>query len=221
MALSTEISLEDLVSQFRGLNLNEPETWPIAPRILFMTLSAVLVIGLGWQFYWSGKFDERDAKRTEQGNLKSAYQSKLAQVVNLEALRKQKAEVEQRVAKLELQLPNKTEMDALLADVNHAGIARGLTFDLFRPSGAVIKPYYAEIPVAVKVNGRYHDMALFAADVAALSRIVTLQNISLTGTKDGGMVMETRAEAYRALDAEEQAAQRKANAAGLRRERRR
>lgn len=121
MALSTEISLEDLVSQFRGLNLNEPETWPIAPRILFMTLSAVLVIGLGWQFYWSGKFDERDAKRTEQGNLKSAYQSKLAQVVNLEALRKQKAEVEQRVAKLELQLPNKTEMDALLADVNHAG----------------------------------------------------------------------------------------------------
>ncbi|EFP63981.1 Pilus assembly protein, PilO [Ralstonia pickettii] len=213
MALSTEISLEDLVSQFRGLNLNEPETWPIAPRILFMILSAVLVIGLGWQLYWSGKFDERDAKRTEQANLKSAYQSKLAQVVNLEALRKQKAEVEQRVAKLELQLPNKTEMDALLADVNHAGIARGLTFDLFRPSGAVVKPYYAEIPVAVKVNGRYHDMALFAADVAALSRIVTLQNISLTGTKDGGMVMETRAEAYRALDADEQAAQRKANAA--------
>ena len=213
MALSTEISLEDLVSQFRGLNLNEPETWPIAPRILFMILSAVLVIGAGWQFYWSGKFDERDAKRSEQGNLKSAYQSKLAQVVNLEALRKQKAEVEQRVAKLELQLPNKTEMDALLADVNHAGIARGLTFDLFRPSGAVIKPYYAEIPVAVKVNGRYHDMALFAADVAALSRIVTLQNISLAGTKDGSMVMETRAEAYRALDGDEQAAQRKANAA--------
>jgi type IV pilus assembly protein PilO len=163
MALSTDISLEDLVSQFRGLNLNEPETWPIAPRILFMILAAVLVIVLGWQFYWSGKFDERDAKRTEQEQLKSAYQSKLAQVVNLEALRKQKAEVEQRVAKLELQLPNKTEMDALLADVNHAGIARGLTFDLFRPSAAVVKPYYAEIPVAVKVNGRYHDMALFAA----------------------------------------------------------
>lgn len=125
MALSTELSLEELVGQFRGLNLNEPETWQMAPRILFMIIAAVLVVVLGWQFYWSGKLDERDAKRTEQDQLKSAYQSKLAQVVNLEALRKQKAEVERRVAKLELQLPNKTEMDALLADVNHAGIARG------------------------------------------------------------------------------------------------
>ncbi|MFP3890383.1 type 4a pilus biogenesis protein PilO [uncultured Ralstonia sp.] len=213
MALSTDISLEDLVSQFRGLNLNEPETWPIAPRILFMIVAALLVVALGWQFYWSGKFDERDAKRSEQEQLKSAYQSKLAQVINLEALRQQKVEVERRVAKLELQLPNKTEMDALLADVNHAGIARGLTFDLFRPASAVVKPYYAEIPVAVKVNGRYHDMALFAADVAALSRIVTLQDMSLTGTKDGSMVMEARAEAYRALDPDEQAAQRKAAAA--------
>jgi type IV pilus assembly protein PilO len=213
MALSTDISLEDLVSQFRGLNLNEPETWPIAPRILFMIVAALLVVALGWQFYWSGKFDERDAKRSEQEQLKSAYQSKLAQVINLEALRQQKVEVERRVAKLELQLPNKTEMDALLADVNHAGIARGLKFDLFRPASAVVKPYYAEIPVAVKVNGRYHDMALFAADVAALSRIVTLQDMSLTGTKDGSMVMEARAEAYRALDPDEQAAQRKAAAA--------
>jgi len=212
MALSTDISLEDLAGQFRGLNLSEPETWPIGPRVLFMILAAVVVIGLGWQLYWSGKFDERDAKRTEQESLKSAYRTKLAQVVNLEALRKQKAEVERRVAKLEQQLPNKTEMDALLADVNHAGIARGLTFDLFRPQAAVLKPYYAEIPVSVKVNGRYHDMALFAADVAALSRIVTLQNIILTGTKDGAMIMEARADAYRALDADEQAAQRKANA---------
>jgi type IV pilus assembly protein PilO len=178
-----------------------------------MIVAALLVVALGWQFYWSGKFDERDAKRSEQEQLKSAYQSKLAQVINLEALRQQKVEVERRVAKLELQLPNKTEMDALLADVNHAGIARGLTFDLFRPASAVVKPYYAEIPVAVKVNGRYHDMALFAADVAALSRIVTLQDMSLTGTKDGSMVMEARAEAYRALDPDEQAAQRKAAAA--------
>ena len=213
MALSTEISLEDLVSQFRGLNLNEPETWPIAPRILFMTLSAVLVIGLGWQFYWSGKFDERDAKRTEQGNLKSAYQSKLAQVVNLEALRKQKAEVEQRVAKLELQLPNKTEMDALLADVNHAGVARGLQFELFKPQAAVIKPYFAEIPVNLKVTGRYHDVAQFNADVAALSRIVSMQGLQFTTGKDGGLTMEATAMAYRALDPDEQAAQRKAEAA--------
>ena len=88
MALSTEISLEDVVSQFRGLNLNEPETWPAAPRILFMILAAVVVIGLGWQLYWSGKFDERDAKRNEQQTLKSAYQSKLAQVVNLDARRR-------------------------------------------------------------------------------------------------------------------------------------
>jgi type IV pilus assembly protein PilO len=216
MARDIEISmatLNDLGAQFRGLNLNEPETWPTAPRVLFAVLAAVLVLLLGWQFYWGGKLDELDRKHAEQDSLKQAYQSKVAQVANLDALRKQKVEVGQRVALVERQLPNKTEMDALLADVNHAGVARGLQFELFKPQAAVIKPYFAEIPVNLKVTGRYHDVAQFNADVAALSRIVSMQGLQFTTGKDGGLTMEAVAMAYRALDPEEQAAQRKAEAA--------
>ncbi|WER45728.1 type 4a pilus biogenesis protein PilO [Cupriavidus sp. WKF15] len=212
MGLNTEINLSDLAGQFRGLNMNEPETWPTAPRVVFAIMAAVVVLLLGWQFYWSGKSEELDRQRSEQETLKQAYQSKVAQVANLDALRAQKKQVEQRVAQLERQLPNKTEMDALLADVNHAGVARGLQFELFKPQAAVLKPYFAEIPVNLKVTGRYHDVAQFNADVAALSRIVSMQNLQLANTKDGGLTMEAVAMAYRALDPDEQAAQRKAAA---------
>jgi type IV pilus assembly protein PilO len=180
--------------------------------VLFAIMAAVLVLLLGWQFYWSGKFDELDRQRAEQESLKQAYQSKVAQVANLDALREQKKQVELRVAQLERQLPNKTEMDALLADVNHAGVARGLQFELFKPQAAVVKPYFAEIPVNLRVTGRYHDVAQFNADVAALSRIVSMQNLQLSNTKEGGLSMEAVAMAYRALDPDEQAAQRKASA---------
>jgi type IV pilus assembly protein PilO len=169
MALNTEISLQDLTAQFRGLNLNEPETWPTAPRVAFSALAAAIVLALGWQFYWSDKSDDLDRKRAEQETLKQQFQTKVAQVANLDALVAQKAEVEKRVALAEHQLPNSTEMDALLADVNHAGVARGLQFELFKPQPATIKAYYAEIPVNLKVTGRYHDVALFNADVAALA----------------------------------------------------
>ncbi len=213
MAINTNLSLEDALAQFRGLNVNEPETWPDIPRYTFMALAALVVLVLGWQFYWSGKVDERDAMRRQQAALRLAYQDKTVQVANLPLLREQKKEVEQRVAKLERQLPSRTEMDALLADVNQAGIARGLQFELFKPQPDVMTPYYAEIPVSVKVTGRYHEMAQFTADVAALSRIVTLQDMNLSTGKDGALVMETQAKAFRALDEQEQEAQRKAAAA--------
>lgn len=206
------LSLADLTTQFRGLNLNEPETWPAAPRIVFSILSAALVLALGWQFYWSDKSDELERKQAEQQQLRQAYKSKVAQVANLAALREQKVEVEKRVALAERQLPNKTEMDALLADVNHAGVARGLQFELFKPQPATVKPYYAEIPVNLKVTGRYHDIAQFNADVAALSRIVSMRGLNLSMGKDGVLSMEAIAMAYRALDADEQAAQRRAAA---------
>ncbi|CAG2154005.1 type 4a pilus biogenesis protein PilO [Cupriavidus plantarum] len=206
------LSLTDLTTQFRGLNLNEPETWPAAPRIVFSILSAALVLALGWQFYWSDKSDELERKQAEQQQLRQAYKSKVAQVANLAALREQKVEVEKRVALAERQLPNKTEMDALLADVNHAGVARGLQFELFKPQPATVKPYYAEIPVNLKVTGRYHDIAQFNADVAALSRIVSMRGLNLSMGKDGVLSMEAIAMAYRALDADEQAAQRRAAA---------
>lgn len=213
MALSLNVSLEDALAQFRGLNLNEPETWPDVPRYTIMALVGLLVVVLGWQFYWSGKFAERDAARHRQAVLRQDFQTKTAQVANLPLLREQKKEVEQRVARLERQLPSRTEMDALLADVNQAGIARGLQFELFKPEPDVLRPYYAEIPVRVKVIGQYHEIAQFAADVAALSRIVTLQSLQLAIGKDGALVMESQAKAFRALDPQEQEAQRKAQQA--------
>lgn len=210
MALNSDISLTDLTAQFRGLNLNEPETWPVAPRILFSVLAAVLVLALGWQFYWSDKTAELERQQAEQQRLRQDYKNKVAQVANLEALRAQKVEVEKRVAMAERQLPNKTEMDALLADVNHAGVARGLQFELFKPQAATVRQYYAEIPVNVKVTGRYHDVAQFNADVAAMSRIVSMRSLGLSMGKDGVLSMEAVAMAYRALDTDEQAAQRRA-----------
>jgi type IV pilus assembly protein PilO len=214
MALAFKnVSLEDALAEFRGLNLNEPETWPDIPRYTIMVLTGLLVLVLGWQFYWSGKFAERDAARQRHNVLRQDFQTKTAQVANLPVLREQKKQVEQRVATLERQLPNRTEMDALLADVNQAGIARGLQFELFKPEPDVLRPYYAEIPVRVKVVGQYHEIAQFAADVAALSRIVTLQNLQLAAGKDGTLVMESQAKAFRALDAQEQEAQRKAQLA--------
>lgn len=214
MALNPNLnlSLTDISTQFRGLNLNEPETWPTAPRIVFSILAAVLVLALGWQFYWSDKSDELERKQMEQQQLRQAYKSKVAQVANLAALREQKIEVEKRVALAERQLPNKTEMDALLADVNHAGVARGLQFELFKPQAATVKPYYAEIPVNLKVTGRYHDIAQFNADVAAMSRIVSMRGLNLAMGKDGVLSMEAIAMAYRALDPDEQAAQQRAAA---------
>lgn len=212
MALNSDISLQDLTAQFRGLNLNEPETWPTVPRLLFSVLAAVIVLVLGWQFYWSDKSDELDRRHAEHETLKQQYKTKVAQIANLDALRAQKVEVEKRVALAERQLPNSTEMDALLADVNHAGVARGLQFELFKPQAATVKAYFAEIPVNLKVTGRYHDVALFNADVAALSRIVSMRNLNMSVAKDGTLSMEGVAMAYRALDPEEQAAQRRAAA---------
>jgi type IV pilus assembly protein PilO len=137
----------------------------------------------------------------------------LAQAINLDVLNSQLEQVQKYVETLERQLPNKSEMDALLSDINQAGLGRSLQFELFRPGQVVLSDYYAELPIEVKVTGTYHDVGLFAADIAALSRIVTLNNISLTPSKDkeGVLTMECVAKTFRYLDKEEQA-QRKAEA---------
>ena len=161
-----------------------------------------------------------DAEKAKEPSLKADYRSKLTQAVNLPELRKQKLQVEEYVTQLEKQLPGKAEMDALLSDINQAGIGRGLQFELFRPGSVAVKDYYAELPIAVKVSGRYHDIGAFAADVANLSRIVTLHDLSITTpTRDGGglLSMDATARTYRYLDQAEvaaQSAQKKAAAGG-------
>jgi type IV pilus assembly protein PilO len=196
---------EGAASQFRGLNPNEPGQWPILPKVATWAAVAVAVIVVGWFLLLSSAHDELDAEHAKEPVLKQDYRSKLAQAVNLGELRKQKLQVEEYVTQLEKQLPGKAEMDALLSDINQAGLGRGLQFELFRPGQVAVKDYYAELPIAIKVSGRYHDIGSFAADIANLSRIVTLHNLNLTSAKDpsGILSMEATARTYRYLDSSE------------------
>jgi type IV pilus assembly protein PilO len=173
--------LEQASSQFRGLNPNEPGQWPMLPKVVAWSAVIVAAVVLGWFGVLSGAADELDAERQKEPGLKRDYSDKLAQAINLEELRKQKLQVQEYVTQLEKQLPGKAEMDALLSDINQAGLGRGLQFELFRPGQVVVKDYYAELPIAIRVSGRFHDIGSFAADVANLSRIVTLHNLQVVG----------------------------------------
>lgn len=201
-----------LQAQFRGLNPNDPSSWPALPRYALAVAVSLLVVVVLW-FVWLNNSDaELDAERAKELVLREDYKKKLAQAVNLEALKKQREQVQQYVTQLEKQLPSKAEMDALLSDVNQAGLGRSLQFDLFRPGQVLVKEYYAELPIAVRVTGRYHDIGAFASDVAHLSRIVTLNNLVVAPAKDGTLAMEATAKTFRYLDLDEVAAQRKAAA---------
>ena len=211
-------AVERATLQFRGLNANEPGQWPALPKAVAWLLAGLIVVGLGWFVAVSSASDELEVERNKEPELKQNYRAKLGQAVNLGELRKQKLQVQEYVTQLEKQLPGKAEMDALLSDINNAGLGRGLLFDLFRPGQVEVKDYYAELPIAIRVSGRYHDIGAFAADVSNLSRIVTLQNISIgqASAKDnvsGALTMEATARTYRYLDAAEIAEQQRLAAA--------
>ena len=197
--------LQDAQSQFSGLNPNEPGQWPLLPKLAAFLFSLIVVVILGWFGMLSTQADELEAERNREPQLKEEYRGKVAQAVNLGELRKQRIQVEEYVKQLEKQLPGKAEMDALLSDINQAGLGRGLDFELFRPGQVVVKDYYAELPISIKVSGRYHDIGAFTADIANLSRIVTLHNLTIVpaNAKDGGsgnLAMEATARTYRYLD---------------------
>lgn len=196
-------------NQFSSLDPNDPSSWPPFPRyLLCVALTLVVVVAL-WFVWLSAADEELTAEKNKEVQLRQDYTSKLTQAINLEALRKQREQVQQYVTQLEKQLPSKAEMDALLSDINQAGLGRSLQFELFRPKQVIIKDYYAELPIEVKVTGQYHDIGAFAADIANLSRIVTLNNMVITPGKDGNLVMDATAKTFRYLDSEEIALQRK------------
>jgi type IV pilus assembly protein PilO len=206
-------SSRDIASQFRGLTLENVGIWPIVPRVTLWIVIILACAAIGWFAVWKSQVDELDRLRQEEGNLKTQYQQKLQQAVNLDELRRQKEQVSQYVLTLEKQLPSKAEMDALLSDINQAGVGRGLQFELFRPGQVNVKDYYAELPIAVKISGRYHDLGAFTGDIANLPRIVTLSNLALLTGKDGALTLDATAKTFRYLDEEEIAAQRKAQQA--------
>ncbi|MFC5521283.1 type 4a pilus biogenesis protein PilO [Polaromonas jejuensis] len=198
-----------LKDQFTGLDPNDPPSWPGLPRYLLCLAVTVLVVVALWFLWLSASDEELTAEQAKEVQLKEDYKKKLAQAVNLDALKKQREQVQQYVTQLEKQLPSKAEMDALLSDINQAGLGRSLQFELFRPGQVSVKDYYAELPITVRVSGRYHDIGAFASDIAHLSRIVTLNNLTITPVKDGTLVMDTTAKTFRYLDSEEVALQRK------------
>ena len=202
----------DIGAQFQNLNGRHPGQWPLLPRVLCGVGVLLAVLALGWYFYWDGQLEELGMGEQEEQRLREAYKSKVQQAVNLDALRKQKEQVGEYVATLEKQLPSKAEMDALLSDINQAGLGRGLQFELFKPGQVVVKEYYAELPIDIKITGNYHDVGAFTSDIANLPRIVTLNNLNLVAGKDGALTMEAVAKTFRYLDREEVAAQRKAEA---------
>jgi type IV pilus assembly protein PilO len=205
-------SLQDkLKSQFSGLDPNDPSQWPAIPRNLLYVVVCVAVIAALW-FAWLKSVDEElQTEQAREVTLREDYRKKLVQAVNLDALKKQLEQVQQYVSQLEKQLPSKAEMDALLSDINQAGLGRSLQFELFRPGQVSVKEYYAELPIAIKVTGGYHDIGLFAADIANLSRIVTLNNLSIVPIKDrdGFLTLDGVAKTFRYLDQDEVALQQK------------
>lgn len=196
-------------AQFVGLNPNDPPSWPAFPRYLLCVFVTVAVVAALWFVWLSTSDEELKAEQAKELVLREDFKKKLAQAANLDALKKQREQVQQYVTQLEKQLPSKAEMDALLSDINQAGLGRSLQFELFRPGQVSVKDYYAELPIAIKVTGRYHDIGAFAADIANLSRIVTLNNIAIAPLKDGTMTMDSTAKTFRYLDPEEISSQRK------------
>ena len=207
MAINVQEAFDDISAQFKDLNGLHPGLWPIAPRLAAACGVLAVVLGLGWFFYWSSQTEEIEARQQEELSLKQQYRDKMQQAINLDALKDQRALVQQYVATMEKQLPSKAEMDALLSDINQAGAGRGLQFDSFKPGVPVIKDYYAELPIDVKLSGNYHDLGEFVSDIAKLPRIVTLNNLSISASKDGLLTLDVVAKTFRYLDKDEVLAQ--------------
>jgi type IV pilus assembly protein PilO len=208
------LDLGAFTRQFEGLQGRHPGLWPVVPRGLLLLGLLALLLFLAWFLYWSSLLDEHETGEQLEQQLRTEYQDKVKKAVNLEDMRKQKVQVEQYVGVLEKQLPSRAEMDALLTDINQAGVGRGAQLQLFKPGQVQVKDYYAELPIAVKVVGNYHDLGSFSSDIANLARIVTLNNLTIVHAAKGNLLeMDATAKTFRYLDREEVDAQRQAKAA--------
>src|SRR5438105_2885675 len=208
------INFNALLDEFKRTNWQDPGTWHWAPKVLVLVAILVGIPVAGFFVDTQGQIDQLEAGRKEEETLKQGYLNKKKQAVNLDLHRQQLREIDTQFGALLRQLPNKSQMDALLVDINQAGLGRGLQFELFKPAGSEnAREFYAELPIQVKVVGTYHDMGAFASDVGQLSRIVTLNDVSISASKDGALTMDATARTFRYLDDEEVSAQRKSAAA--------
>jgi type IV pilus assembly protein PilO len=207
--IDLNIDFSAVGQQFQGLQGRHPGLWPSLPRWGLLALGLTALLAVAYFLYWQGQLDELAAGQAKEESLKAEYKDKVKQAVNLDALKSQKLQVEKFVGQLEKQLPSKAQMDALLSDINQAGVGRGLQFELFKPGSVTVKDYYAELPISIKLVGNYHDLGAFTSDISNLPRIVTLNNMTITGNeKTGALLLETTAKTFRYLDDAEVNAQR-------------
>ena len=199
-----------LADDINKLNFKDIGIWPAPFKVAAMILLFAALLLAGYWFLWKDQIEGLDQLRQQEQKLRAEYLEKKKQALNLDLYREQVKEIEQAFGALVRQLPNKSEMDALLTDINQAGLGRGLEFDLFKPSPETMRDFYAELPIAVRITGSYHDLGRFASDVAQLPRIVTLNNLAITQTKEGVLTLDAVAMTYRYLDEDEIAKTKKA-----------
>lgn len=212
-SISFTEQMEVVQRQFKNLDPKDPSLWPVFPKALLCLFIAGAVATVSWFAFLKDYEVELEGERNKEVALRADYQKKLVKAVSLDALKKQREQIQQYVIQLEKQLPSKAEMAALLSDINQAGLGRSLQFELFKPGQVVAKDYYAELPISIRVTGKYHDLGAFASDVAHLSRIVTLNNISIMPGARDGLIMDATARTFRYLDPEEIQAQKNAGGA--------
>jgi type IV pilus assembly protein PilO len=205
---SINFDFHEVGKQFQGLNGKHPGLWPMLPKIALLVAAACALLVVAYFVYWQSQLDELTTGQAKEEELKTEFKDKIKQAINLDVLKKQKLLVEKYVGQLEKQLPSKAQMDALLSDINQAGVGRGLQFELFKPGSVVVKDYYAELPISIKLVGSYHDLGAFTSDISNLPRIVTLNNMLLQMNDKGTLSLETTAKTFRYLDEAEITAQR-------------
>lgn len=206
------LDVQTLMRDFQGLDPNDPGQWPLLPRLATLLAIFLAIVVGGWWFDWSDQLAVLDNKEKEELTLKDEWLSKKRQAVNLPEYRRQLAEIDRQFGALLKQLPNRSEIESLLADINQAGLGRGLQFELFKPGSEGLKDFYAELPISVRVTGNYHDLGEFVSDVAQMPRIVTLNDIAIETLKEGNLKFDATAMTYRYLDDEEVSALRKEKA---------
>lgn len=198
------------LDDFKRLNPRDIGGWPWLPKIMILVVILGVILFCGFWFDWKNQLEELNQAREEESKLKETFKAKKLQAINLETYQQQLKDIEQSFGALLKQLPNKSEMEALLTDINQAGLGRGLQFELFKPASAErIADFYAELPINIKITGNYHDIGAFASDIALLPRIVTLNDLNIVSSKDG-LSMDAIARTFRYLDEEEIAQQKKA-----------
>lgn len=194
----------NMLEELRHLDPNDPGRWPASVRTTALLALMVIILAAGYYFVWQDQLNNLDNIRAEEQTLKDTYIVKKRSAVNLPALKQQLVDIERSLSALLKQLPNKSEMEALLVDINQAGLGRGLQFELFKPAESeIIREFYAELPVTIRVTGGYHDIGSFASDIAQLPRIVTLNNITIVPSADNALTLDAVAKTFRYLDENE------------------